>query len=121
MSGGAQQQHQERDRYTEANVDIASHIGDKIIAVLRTPENQSRMQSLFDPIVSHIINRVFPYILLSAILFLILFVLTIGTFWMVMRTSGTSGAGGSIIAHGAGVLGQIIEEAVTGSVPIPGK
>lgn len=107
--------HQERDRYTEANMDLASHVGDKIIAVLRTPENQSRMQSLFDPIVSHIINRVFPYILLSAILFLILFVLTIGTFWMVMRTSGSGGAGGSIIAHGAGVLGQIIEEAVTGN------
>ena len=112
MSGAAQ--HQERDRYTEANMDLASHVGDKIIAVLRTPENQSRMQSLFDPIVSHIINRVFPYILLSAILFLILFVLTIGTFWMVMRTSG---AGGSIIAQGAGVLGQIIEEAVSGSIP----
>lgn len=112
MSGG----HHERDRYTEANMDLASHIGDKIIAVLRTPENQSRMQSLFDPIVSHIINRVFPYILLSAILFLILFVLTIGTFWMVMRTSGngSSAGGGSIIAHSAGVLGQIIENAVAG-------
>jgi hypothetical protein len=103
----------DRDRYSEANADLASHIGDKIIAVLRTPENQTRMQSLFDPIVSHIINRVFPYILLSAILFLILFVLTIGTFWMVMRTS-SSGTGGSIIAHSAGVLGQIIEEAVIG-------
>jgi hypothetical protein len=114
---GVTQKHQERDRYTEANMDLASHVGDKIIAVLRTPENQSRMQSLFDPIVSHIINRVFPYILLSAILFLILFVLTIGTFWMVMRTSGPSGASGSIIAQGAGVLGQIIEEAVTGSIP----
>jgi hypothetical protein len=114
MSGGG-----ERDRYTEANMDVASHIGDKLIAVLRTPENQTRMQSLFDPIVSHIINRVFPYILLSAILFLILFVLTIGTFWMVMRTpapgTGVLGTGGgSIIAHSAGVLGQIIEEAVTG-------
>lgn len=103
---------QDRDRYTEANMDLASHIGDKIIAVLRTPENQSRMQSLFDPIVSHIINRVFPYILLSAILFLILFVLTIGTFWMVMRTSTPSQ---SIIAQSAGMLGQIIENAVTGN------
>jgi hypothetical protein len=91
MSGAAPQQQaqtQERDRYMEANTDLASHIGDKIIAVLRTPENQSRMQSLFDPIVSHIINRVFPYILLSAILFLILFILTIGTFWIVVRSGG---------------------------------
>jgi len=57
------------------------------MSVLRTPENQARLQSILDPIVSHIINRIFPYILLSAILFLILFILTIGTFFMVMRTS----------------------------------
>ncbi|NBT48434.1 MAG: hypothetical protein EBT07_11595 [Actinobacteria bacterium] len=80
---------EERDRYTEATHDLASHLGDKIMAVLRTPENQARLQTLLDPIVSHIINRVFPYILLSAILFLILFILTIGTFLMVMRTTGS--------------------------------
>lgn len=84
-----QQQLQDRDRYAEATHDMAGHIGDKILTVLRTPENQARLQSVLDPIVSHIINRVFPYILLSAILFLVLFVLTVGTFWMVMRTSGT--------------------------------
>jgi hypothetical protein len=77
----------DRDRYAEATGDLASHMGDKILTLLRTPENQARIQSVLDPIVSHIINRVFPYILLSAILFLILFILTIGTFWMVMRTS----------------------------------
>lgn len=76
-----------RDRYQEATNDFAEHIGNKLLSILRTPENQARLQSVLDPIVSHIINRVFPYILLSAILFLILFILTIGTFWMVMRTS----------------------------------
>lgn len=76
-----------RDRYHEANTDLAEHIGNKVMAVLRTPENQARMQSILDPIVSHIISRVFPYILLSAILFLILFILTIGTFWMVMKNT----------------------------------
>jgi hypothetical protein len=77
----------ERDRYAEATSDLATHIGDKVMAILRKQENQERLQSILDPIVSHIINRVFPYILLSAILFLILFILTIGTFWMVMRSS----------------------------------
>ena len=71
----------------EAAHDMSAHIGDKILSVLRTPENQARLQAVLDPIVSHIINRVFPYILLSAILFLVLFVLTVGTFWMVMRTA----------------------------------
>lgn len=79
---------EERDRYAEATSDLASHMGDKLLTLLRTPENQARLQTILDPVVSHIINRVFPYILLSAILFLILFILTIGTFWMVMRTSG---------------------------------
>jgi len=80
----------DRDRYSEATHDLAEHIGDKVIVLLRSPENQARIYSILDPIVSHIINRVFPYILLSAILFLILFILTIGTFWMVMRTSAVS-------------------------------
>ena len=80
----------ERDRYKEATVDFAEHIGDKLLSILRTPENQARLQAVLDPIVSHIINRVFPYILLSAILFLILFILSIGTFWMVMRSAHTS-------------------------------
>ena len=64
----------DRDRYTEAASDLAEHIGDKVIVLLRSPENQARIYSILDPIVSHIINRVFPYILLSAILFLILFI-----------------------------------------------
>ena len=90
MSGAqSPPQVQDRDRYTEATYDVATHMGDKIMTLLRTPENQARIQSILDPIVSHIINRIFPYILLSAILFLILFILTIGTFFMVMRTSGT--------------------------------
>jgi hypothetical protein len=80
----------ERDRYAEASNDIANHVGDKIMNILKKPENQARLQAVLDPIVSHIINRVFPYILLSAILFLILFILTMGTFWMVMKTNGST-------------------------------
>lgn len=93
---------EDRDRYAEASSDLASHMGDKILTLLRTPENQARLQSVLDPVVSHIINRVFPYILLSAILFLILFILTIGTFWMVMRTS-----------HPASVVAKTLVAAVT--------
>ena len=77
----------ERDRYAEANNDIASHIGDQLMSLLRAPENQARMQSVLDPVISHIIDQVFPYILLSAILFLILLMLALGTFWMVLRTN----------------------------------
>ncbi len=75
----------ERDRYSEATSDMATHIGEKILMVLRHPENQARVQSVMDPIISHIIQRVFPYILFTAILFLILFIFSIGTFWLVMK------------------------------------
>jgi hypothetical protein len=89
-----------RDMYTEATSDLAEHIGSKVVAILRLPENQARIQSVLDPIISHIINRIFPYILLSAILFLILLLLTLGTFWMVMRgvVSGGGGAAVSVVA-----------------------
>lgn len=86
----------DRDRYAEASQDLASHIGDKILTVLKHPDNQVRIQSILDPIVSHIIQRVFPYILLSAILFLILFILSIGTFWIVMRSGVGGGAAISV-------------------------
>jgi hypothetical protein len=88
---------------------MASHIGEKIIGILRHPDNQSRLQSVLDPVVSHIIQRVFPYILLSAILFLILFILTIGTFWIVMRSGGipaatAMGTGGYAAATAAAAI-----------------
>ena len=112
---------QERDRYAEATTDLASHIGDKVMSILRTQENQERLQSILDPIVSHIINRVFPYILLSAILFLILFILTIGTFWMVMKTSpvpflsiGGNSVGAAAIA--SNLANGLIDSAVVNTI-----
>ncbi len=91
----------DRDRYTEASQDLASHVGEKILNVLRHPDNQTRMQSILDPIVSNIIQRVFPYILLSAILFLILFILTIGTFWIVVRSGSNTTAVSSALTAAA--------------------
>lgn len=67
---------------------------------MKHPDNQVRIQSILDPIVSHIIQRVFPYILLSAILFLILFILSVGTFWIVMRSGVGSPAASAAISVG---------------------
>ena len=76
-----------RDRYVEATGDMADHIGEKFFQFIRTPKIKEKIQSVLDPIVSSIIQRVFPYILLSAILFLILFILSIATFWRVMYSA----------------------------------
>lgn len=105
----------ERDRYSEAFADMSSHIGDKLFSMLRTADNQQKLQSLLDPIVSHIISRVFPYILLSAILFLILFILTIGTFYMVMRTTALNtigGSGGLATATAVTAAAKILNDAI---------
>ena len=103
----------DRDRYTEAVADMSNHIGDKLFSALRTPQNQQKLQSLLDPIVSHIISRVFPYILLSAILFLILFILTIGTFYMVMRTTAINNVGGGLAtATAVTAAAKILNDAI---------
>jgi hypothetical protein len=76
-----------RDKLTEAGNDYIMHLSDKLIALTRTPEFKDRLQSILDPLINHVINRVFPYILLSSILFLVVLLVTIGTFIIVVRGS----------------------------------
>ncbi len=76
-----------RDRFVEAGSDIMSHLSDKVIALTQKPAFQERLQTILDPMVNHVINRVFPYIILSSILFLILLLVTVSTFIIVMRSS----------------------------------
>jgi hypothetical protein len=76
-----------RDRFIEASTDIMLHLSDKVVSLIRKPVFQERIQSILDPIVNHVINRVFPYIILSAILFLILLLVTVSTFIIVVRSS----------------------------------
>jgi len=94
----------ERDRYSEATNDVTTHLMEKIMSVLRTPDAQSKIQAVLDPVINHIINRIFPYILLSAILFLILFLLSVGTFWMVLRTAGIGGGTSTGTGTGSSVF-----------------
>jgi hypothetical protein len=76
-----------RDRFIEASTDIMLHLSDKVVNLIRKPVFQERIQSILDPIVNHVIGRVFPYILLSSILFLILLLVTVSTFIIVMRSA----------------------------------
>lgn len=78
---------QSRDRLNEAGNDIMLHLSDKVVNMIRKPAFQERIQSILDPIVNHVINRVFPYIVLSSILFIILILVTVSTFIIVMRSS----------------------------------
>lgn len=76
-----------RDRLIEASSDIMSHLSDKVVALTQKPAFQERLQTMLDPLVNHVINRVFPYIILSSILFLILLLVTVSTFVIVVRSS----------------------------------
>ena len=84
-----------RDRFIEASTDIMLHLSDKVVALTRNSEFQERMQNILDPLVNHVINRVFPYIILSSILFLIMLLVTVSTFIILIR-------GSSIIAKSQG-------------------
>ena len=76
-----------RDRFIEASSDIMIHLFDKVVAITRQPVFQERLQNMLDPLVQHVINRVFPYIIFSAILFLIMLLVTVSTFIIVVRGS----------------------------------
>jgi hypothetical protein len=76
-----------RDRFIEASADIMLHLTDKLIALTRKPEFRERVQVILDPVINHVINSVFPYIILSSILFLILLLVTVSTFIIVVRGS----------------------------------
>ena len=74
-----------RDKFVEASADIMLHITDKVVALTRKQEFLDRLQTVLDPLINHIINRVFPYILLTSILFLILLLVSVTTFVIVVR------------------------------------
>jgi hypothetical protein len=76
-----------RDRLAEASGDIMVHLSDKVVALVQQPAFQERLKTILDPLVNHVINRVFPYIILSSILFLILLLVTVCTFIIVVRSS----------------------------------
>lgn len=89
-----------RDRFSEASNEILLHLSDKVVALTRNNEFKERLQTILDPLVNHVINRVFPYILLSSILFLIMLLVTVGTFIILIRT------GSSNVIPTSGAIGE---------------
>jgi hypothetical protein len=54
------------------------------------PTQQLVLQKLIDPVVRHIMNTIFPWILGGAVLFLVLFICTVVTCFIVLRASAMS-------------------------------
>lgn len=76
-----------RDRFIEGRNEIISHFSDKILAMIRQPEFIEQLHLILDPLISHVISRVFPYILLCSILFLVMLLVSVSTFIIVVRGS----------------------------------
>jgi len=80
---------QPRDRFNEASKDMMLHISDKLIDLTRNSDFKERLQTILDPLINHVINRVFPYIILSSILFVIMLLVTVSSFIILIRAGNT--------------------------------
>ena len=54
------------------------------------PTQQLILQKIIDPAVRHVLNSIFPWIVGGAILFLVLFICTVVTCFIVLRTSASA-------------------------------
>ena len=66
---------------------------EKSIVLLNDSENQKRIKHfVIDPVLTHVMNRMFPYILLICVLFTLLLVVAMLTFAIVFLQMRQSGA-----------------------------
>lgn len=66
---------------------IISEILVKLALEFKEEENFDLVKvNLLDPTIDYIFDRLYPYILASSIIFLIIFVLICGMFYMILRT-----------------------------------
>ena len=84
---------QPRDRFNEASKDMMLHISDKLVDLTRNSDFKERLQTILDPLINHVINRVFPYIILSSIHFLIMLLVTDSTFIILIRAGSSIKSG----------------------------
>ena len=63
----------------------------------KKPTQQLVLQKFIDPVVRHILNSIFPWIVGVAILFLVLLFCTVATCVIVLRSGPGSGPGLSVI------------------------
>ena len=81
---------QKEERAKEALQKLGLEIADKWASGFQNrPTQQLILQKLIDPVVNHVLQTMFPWMVGSAILFLVLLVCTVVTCVMVLRTTST--------------------------------
>lgn len=93
--------------------EIGLEIADRFASSLeKRPTQQLVLQKILDPIVRHILNSIFPWIVGVAILFMILLICTVVTCIIVLRTPnhGQTALG---LGVGLGVVGLGVVETIS--------
>ena len=68
--------------------DIAKEILERVINELKTPENVEKMnREIFDPLIGYTFHRLYPYILITSIIFVLTFILALAIFVLVIKTN----------------------------------
>ena len=69
--------------------DMVQRVIDKLSAYMQKEENKQWLQVfVIDPVLSHIIDRVFPYVVIVCIIMVVLIILIILTFFIVFTKLG---------------------------------
>ena len=88
----AQQQPQQAvitdGRYKQAFGSMGNQIIGSLWDYMQAPENKARLVNILDPLIQHIIKSIFPYIAFSAILFVLLLVITVLTLVVTLKATG---------------------------------
>lgn len=111
-----QQLQQKEDRATEALHKLGLDIADKWASGFQNrPTQQLILQKLIDPVVNHVLQSMFPWMVGTAILFLVLLVCTVVTCVMVLRTTSSSATSPSIQES---LLAQLLQQSSAAAVAI---
>jgi hypothetical protein len=72
--------------------DMVQRVIDKLSTYMQKEENKQWLQVfVIDPVLSHIIDRVFPYVVIVCIIMVVLIILIILTFFIVFTKLGQGG------------------------------
>ncbi len=65
---------------------ITTEVLEKVIEELRKPENMSKIHiGLVDPLIHYTFNRLYPYIIVSSVIFLLTFLLAITILLLILK------------------------------------
>jgi hypothetical protein len=84
--------------------DLNTKFYDKMIVYIGKEETRAKIQKIIlDPLLNHVMNRVFPYIILTCVLFILLLfsvLITLGIFVFNIRTPGGNFPTGEMLKAG---------------------